>query len=289
MAMPLEDDFTDIVKKARMGRGMSAEDVARGARLGARDLTALEHGERMPTVAEVEAIAKALELRSGPLGDIARGTWAPAASPSWVTGAVTGVETVHGDIGGYAVKGYVVYDAEAKEAVLVDTAYNAGAMIEALAHRGLRLTGICLTHGHADHADGIAQILAHRPVPVYLGHEDESLLAWHPPRERLAEPEDGRAIPVGRLKLRCLRTPGHTPGGICYQVEGLDGPLCFVGDTLFAGSIGRSNPFGLYPIHLESVRRRVLGLPQATLLFPGHGPATTVAEELAHNPFAGTS
>jgi glyoxylase-like metal-dependent hydrolase (beta-lactamase superfamily II) len=287
--MLLEDDFTDIVKKARMGRGLSAEDVALGARLGAREVTALEHGERKPTVAEVEALAKALELRSAPLSDIAKGAWVPEAPPSWVAGGMTGVETVHGDIGGYAVKGYVVYDADAKEAVLVDTAYNAGAMIEVLKNRGLRLTAICLTHGHADHAEGIERILANRPVPVYLGHEDESLLSWRPPRERLAEPEQGRTISVGRLTIRCMTTPGHTPGGICYQVEGLDGSLCFVGDTLFAGSIGRSNPFGLYPTHLESVRRRVLRLPQATLLFPGHGPATTVREELAHNPFAGTS
>ena len=213
--MALEDDFTDIVKKARMGQGLSAEDVARGARLGARDVTALEHGERVPTVAEVEAIANALKLRSAPLGDIAKGAWVPAAPPSWVTGDVAGVETVHGDIGGYAVQGYVVYDQEAKEAAFVDTAYNATAMLEVLKRCGLRLKGICLTHGHADHADGIEQILGQWPVPVYLGREDESLLSWHPPRERLTEPGDGRVIAVGRLTIRCVRTPGHTPGGIC--------------------------------------------------------------------------
>jgi len=285
----LEDDFTDIVKKARMGQGLSLEAVARGAGLEVREVTALERGDRAPALVEAEAIANALKLRSAPLGDIAKGAWVPAAMPSSVAGGMTGVETVLGDIGGYAVKGYVVYDAEAKEAVLVDTAYNAQAMLRVLDRRGLRLTGICLTHGHADHADGIEQILRQRPVPVYLGHEDESLLSWHPPRERLAQPEDGRAITVGRLTIRCLTTPGHTPGGICYQVEGLDSPLCFVGDTLFAGSIGRSNPFGLYPVHLESVRRRVLRLPPATLLLPGHGPPTTVREELVHNPFAESS
>lgn len=287
--MSLEDDFTDIVKKARMGRGLSLEAVARGAGLEARDVAALERGERAPSLGEVDGIARALKLRSMPLGDIAKGAWLPAAMPSWVTSGVTGVETVHGDIGGYAVKGYVVYDTEAKEAVLVDTAYNAQAMLAVLKRRGFRLTGICLTHGHADHADGIEQILAQWPVPVYLGHEDESLLSWHPPRERLTEPGDGRAITVGRVTIRCARTPGHTPGGICYQVEGLDSPLCFVGDTLFAGSIGRSNPFGLYPVHLESVRRRVLRFPESTVLLPGHGPATTVAEELVHNPFAESS
>lgn len=287
--MALEDDFTDIVKKARMGQGLSVEAVARGAGLEAREVTALERGERVPGVAEVEALARALKLRSAPLADIARAGWLPAEVPATLGDGRTGVETVVGDIGGYAVKGYVLYDAEVSEAVFVDTAYNAKAMLDVLARRGLRLTGICLTHGHADHADGIESILARRPVPVYLGPEDEALLSWHPPRERLAKPEEGRVIRVGRLSVHCLTTPGHTPGGTCYRVDGLAQPLCFVGDTLFAGSIGRANPFGLYQAHLESVRRRLLRLPTATVLLPGHGPATTVAEELAHNPFAESS
>ena len=82
-----------------------------------------------------------------------------------------------------------------------------------------------------------------------------------------------------------MTTPGHTPGGICYRVSQAEQPLCFVGDTLFAGSIGRSNPANLYETHLDSVRDRVLKLDRDTLLFPGHGPATTVAQELVHNPF----
>ena len=78
-----------------------------------------------------------------------------------------------------------------------------------------------------------------------------------------------------------MTTPGHTPGGVCYKTEG----SCFVGDTLFAGSIGRANPPTLYPTHLKSVRTRVLTLPETLILFPGHGPSTTVREEKAHNPF----
>ena len=96
-------------------------------------------------------------------------------------------------------------------------------------------------------------------------------------------------IQVGGLSVRCMATPGHTPGGICYRVEQGTQQICFVGDTLFAGSIGRANPFSLYPAHLDSVRRRVLTLPARTVLFPGHGPATTVSEELSHNPFAAES
>ncbi|MBM4123428.1 MAG: MBL fold metallo-hydrolase, partial [Nitrospira sp.] len=124
---------------------------------------------------------------------------------------------------------------------------------------------------------------------VYLGSADESLLPWRPSKKWLTSPEEGRAIPVGRLTVRCLATPGHTPGGMCYRVEQGPRDLCFVGDTLFAGSIGRSNPFSLYPLHLESVRRRLLALPSHAVLLPGHGPATTVAEEVAHNPFGGGS
>ena len=71
----------------------------------------------------------------------------------------------------------------------------------------------------------------------------------------------------------------------CYRLDDREVPACFVGDTLFAGSIGRSNPSALYQAHLASVRTTVLGLPPEYRLLPGHGPATTVAEELAHNPF----
>jgi len=279
--MPLEDDFCDIVKKARTGQGLSVADVARMTGLPAGDLTVLERGGRSPTKAEVQTISKALGLRADPLTHIALDGWVPAPTPQ----SVTGVETVLGDIGGYAVKGYVVHDSG--EAVLIDTGYNATVMLETLSRMGLRLTGVCLTHGHVDHAGGLDEILQHWHVPVFLGEADATLLSWRPPKQLFVSPEDGRTITVGRLTVRCLTTPGHTPGGICYRVEGGGHPICFVGDTLFAGSIGRANPSTLYQIHLQSVRQRVLKLPEQTVLFPGHGPATTVSEEWAQNPFAG--
>ncbi|WP_447975137.1 MBL fold metallo-hydrolase [Nitrospira sp. Kam-Ns4a] len=277
--MPLEDDFGDIVKKARTGQGLSVGDLAQRAGLPAGDLTVLERGGRRPTSTEVEALAAALQLRAEPLAQIVAG-WRPAPVPE-VTDEVT---TVHGSVGGYAVKGYVLH--EGGDAIFVDTAYHAEAMLEVLAQRQLRLKAVCLTHGHADHAEGLDVILQHHRVPVYIGQADLSLLAWRPPRDLLVLPEDGQAIPVGGLTVRCLVTPGHTPGGLCYQVDKGTRALCFVGDTLFAGSIGRSNPASLYQTHLVSVRRRVLTLPEPTVLLPGHGPATTVREEAAHNPFA---
>ncbi len=277
--MPLEDDFSDIIKKARIGQGLSVGDVAQMAGVPSGNITALEKGACPPDRAEVQALAKALGLRPGPLEQLTIEKWEPVAQQplAWM-------KTVQGSIGGYGVQGYVVHDGG--EALLIDTAYNAPAMIECLSTHHLKLVGICLTHGHADHADGIEQIVKHRNVPVYLGSEDVDLLSWQPSRAQLKAPEHGQTISVGRLSVHCLATPGHTPGGICYRVDAESQRVCFVGDTLFSGSIGRSNPSTLYCTHLQSVRIHVLGLPPEYCLLPGHGPATTVREELDHNPFA---
>lgn len=279
--MPLEDDLCDIIKKARTGLKLSVGDVARLTGLPGADITALERGDQLRDRAELRAIANALGLRLTALEDIVLEKWLPQPLPM-----MPGIETVQGEISGYAVKGYIVHDGG--EAVLIDTAYNAEMMIEILEARSLRLVGICLTHGHADHAEGIQKLVTRWPVPVYLGADDLTLLHWKPSENQLAAPEHGRTISVGRLKICCLATPGHTPGGICYRIEMPWGPVAFVGDTLFAGSIGRSNPAQLYHTHLESVRRHVLTLPEDCLLLPGHGPGTTVREEFDHNPFYAT-
>lgn len=279
--MKLEDDFCDIVKKARMGQGRSVEAIAQASGMRADDLSTLERGSRIPTAAEAHAVADTLSLRAEALSAIAAGQWAPSPPPSHV---ISCAEIILGDIGGYEVKGYVVHDSG--EAIAIDTAYNPTAMIQFLQKTHLRLTAICLTHGHSDHADGVEQLLGYCQVPVYLGEADESLLSWSPPRDLLLSPRNGQTISVGNLTIRCMATPGHTPGGMCYRIERNTDSLCFVGDTLFAGSIGRSNPATLYATHLKSVREQVLGLPADTALFPGHGPATTVQEEVTHNPFA---
>jgi hydroxyacylglutathione hydrolase len=243
------------------------------------DITTLERGGQPHNRADVRLLANALGLRSAPLEQVVIDKWEPVAQqvPVWV-------ETVHGSINGYGVQGYILHDEG--EALLIDTAYNAPAMIAWLESHRVRLTGICLTHGHADHAEGIQQLLTRWQVPVYLGSDDINLLHWKPSEDRLTAPNDGRVISVGRLSVHCFATPGHTPGGVCYRIDAESQPVCFVGDTLFAGSIGRSNPHTLYGTHLDSVRQRVLKLPHDCILLPGHGPATTVREELDHNPFA---
>ncbi len=280
--MPLEDEFCDIIKKARSGIGQTVGQLARQAQISLGELEILEKGVRAPSESEVESCARALSLKPESLKAVAIEQWEPVPSPAWVEAAVV---TIRGDIGGYEVKGYVLFDSGTKEAVFIDTAYNAGTMLAEIHKRGFKLVGICLTHGHADHAGGLDQILQEWSVPVYLGHGDFSLLPWKPPQENLVVPHDQQKISVGARIVTCLATPGHTPGGFCFQV-GIGGEeLCFVGDTLFAGSIGRSNPFSLYPDHLRSVRECVLRLSENTVLLPGHGPATTVKEEKVYNPF----
>jgi hydroxyacylglutathione hydrolase len=276
--MALEDDFSDILKKARTGQRQSLKDLSRASGLPEPEIADLERGHAPRHREQVTTLAEALGLRPEPLEQIALDSWSPRAMTP-----LHGLDTVLGSVGGYEVKGYLLHNGG--EAVMIDTGYNPTAMLELIARRGLRLKAVCLTHGHADHADGLKELLAARPVPVYLGPGDRELLNWTPPAELLRVPEEGHHIDIGGLAVSCMITPGHTPGGICYRVDQAERPLCFVGDTLFAGSIGRSNPANLYQTHLDSVREHVLKLAPGTLLFPGHGPSTTVHEELVHNPF----
>ncbi|RMH33571.1 MAG: MBL fold metallo-hydrolase [Nitrospirae bacterium] len=281
--MLLEDEFCDIIKKARFGQGLSLELVAQQAGLSAHDLQSLERGQRLPTSEDVYALGEILGLRPGPLLDIARQNWAPPSPPAWVHQYVI---TILGDIGGYAVKGYLLFDYAAREALMIDTAYNPEQMGRMLREHNLRLIAICLTHGHADHAGGLDRIVKDWSVPVYLGAADRHLLPWQPPQEQLVDLQDRQTLSTGSLSVHCLATPGHTPGGFCYWVAHHEHHLCFVGDTVFAGSVGRSNPLSLYPTHLASLKNIVLRLPNTTILLPGHGPASTVEEERKHNPFA---
>jgi glyoxylase-like metal-dependent hydrolase (beta-lactamase superfamily II) len=274
----LEDEFVDIIKKARNGQGLSVEQVAASSELAAAALRELEAGRRAPAREEVLALAAALKLDGPKLATIACDGWHPAPENPRLQSSVL---TIHGDIGGYAVKGYLFHDPATREAVMIDTGYNPEGMLHAIEQHRLRLTAICLTHGHSDHAEGIEPILARYPVPVYIGKEDWGLLGWKPPDTLRKFVMDGEGVKVGGKDLRFVTTPGHTPGGVCYQAAECE----FVGDTLFAGSIGRANPSSLYPTHLESVKRRVLTLPEDLTLFPGHGPSTTGREERDHNPF----
>src|SRR3989449_8597440 len=145
----LEDEFCDIIKKARTGVGLEPNQVARDAGLSTPALRELEAGQRAPTPEEVNALAAALRLDGAKLAAIACDGWHPRHP---IANTVQDVITIHGDIGGYAVKGYLYHDPATRQAVLIDTGYHPEAVLRAIEQHRLTLTAICLTHGHADHA-----------------------------------------------------------------------------------------------------------------------------------------
>ena len=191
-------------------------------------------------------------------------------------------------------KGYLVIDDEKSAAVIIDPGDNPASLIDRLDEGGETLLGILLTHGHWDHVAGVHEIKAVFDAPVYLHEADVPLYRMvaeqaglfgfqadpQPPEDH--QPKDGDVITLGPFQFEVLHTPGHTPGGVCYKIGG----IVFVGDTIFHGSIGRSDlPGGSGEQLLASIRQKILTLDDEVLLYPGHGPPTTVAVERASNPF----
>src|SRR5881628_1162820 len=166
----LEDEFYDIIKKARTGLGLDLNQAAKDSGLSTPALRELEAGQRAPTPEEVHALAAALRLDGAKLAAIACDGWHPRHP---ITNTVQDVITIHGDIGGYAVKGYLYHDPATRQAVLIDTGYHPEAVLRAIEQHRLTLTAICLTHGHADHASGIGMAVRQanggERQPVHIG------------------------------------------------------------------------------------------------------------------------
>ncbi|MBN2432153.1 MAG: MBL fold metallo-hydrolase [Acidobacteria bacterium] len=197
-------------------------------------------------------------------------------------------------IGPLEVNCYVLCCRETGVAAVIDPGAEAGRIIGEIEARGWRPAMIINTHGHIDHVAGNSDIADHFRIPVLLHALDEPLLKSEdifglapvlnarpsPPPERLLR--DGDTVMVGQVEIQVLHTPGHTPGGCCLLAD----VACFAGDTVFRGSVGRTDlPGGDYDTLLESIREKILPLPDDVELFPGHGPSTTVGREKEQNPF----
>lgn len=278
----LEDNFSDIIGKARYGKGWSLPDLARRAGLSAPRIEALEEGSA-PSGAEIALLASALELHPQKLTTIAEGKWEPVCAPMEWPGLV--VRRIDGRIGSYPVNGYLAIDPARKEAALFDTGYSPDRVTRLLAQEELRLVALCITHAHPDHIGGAERIRSATGAPIYL-HPNE--LPGEKKTLEVVPTKEGGVISVGGFEIHPLFTPGHTPGGTSFLIDrspDVPSPIVFVGDALFAGSLGRARSSSTYPVLLHSVQTVLLSLPEETRLFPGHGPATTVGEERMRNPF----
>src|SRR4030042_4216516 len=201
-------------------------------------------------------------------------------------------------LGGYQTNCYVLRkDDAAQECLVIDPGLEADELIEFLDEQKLNPVAVVLTHGHIDHIAGVAVLRNRFPeIKVYIHNLDAEMLT-EPKRNLSAmtgsafvtgaedvSVKERDIIDLAGVKLLVLHTPGHPPGGISLYSK--QAAIAFVGDTLFADSIGRTDfPGGSVSQLLNSVREKLFTLPQKTQVYPGHGPATTIAAEKAHNPF----
>jgi hydroxyacylglutathione hydrolase len=190
----------------------------------------------------------------------------------------------------------ILGDEVTHEAVVVDPGDNIAEIVSRLQKHGLALRQIVITHAHIDHVGGAALLKKATGAPVFLNQNDLGLLGamemqagWLGiPTPEVAPPDasadDGLTVGLATLPAEVIHTPGHTPGSICLLFPNQQ--LLIAGDTLFAGSIGRTDlPGGDGRQILRSLRDRLMVLPDTTRVLPGHGGDTTIGEEKQSNPF----
>ncbi|WP_407307942.1 MBL fold metallo-hydrolase [Desulfosporosinus sp. SB140] len=186
---------------------------------------------------------------------------------------------------------------ESKKAVLIDPGADGKRIYRWVLEKGLKVEYILLTHGHVDHigaVDELRDLLGDVQVGIHTGDSEmltdgrKNLSSYFGPAVVLKGAdlllEDGQELLVGKERLKVISTPGHSPGGVCFLCsEGL-----FSGDTLFAGSIGRTDfPGGSLDLLLRGIKEKLFILPDSTRVFPGHGEETSIGEEKRDNPFLG--
>ena len=211
-------------------------------------------------------------------------------------------------VGGFEVNCSILSDGD--KAWIVDPGQEGERMVELLAERKLRPSAILLTHAHFDHIGGIPALQTVFPgLPVYVGSADRKIIGHplnqlppdYPEVKDVKDIRDAKCLKEEQsLDVEVIDTPGHTPGGVCYffsakparpsteqseQSEQSNNPLLLSGDTLFAGSIGRTDLPGGDMATLMGSLKKLTALPDDTLVVPGHGPSTSIAAEKGGNPF----
>ncbi len=196
--------------------------------------------------------------------------------------------------GQFAENCYFVIDEPSGACAIIDPGEEAGLIAHKLAAAGVQPVGIWLTHAHIDHVLGVPRLKADTRAPVCVHPADrvlydhvlEQAFAFGLRAEALPEPdralEHGDVLSVGNLEFRVRHAPGHSPGSVVFEGQG----VVFTGDVLFQGSIGRTDlPGGDLETLIRSIERELLTLPDSTIVYSGHGPETTVGRERHTNPF----
>lgn len=201
--------------------------------------------------------------------------------------------------------GFVLGCEATRETVVIDPGDDVDTMLASVERHGLKPVAILLTHAHLDHVTGVARAKRALGVPVWLHQADNSLYEGVVQQGMMfglrVEPQpavdqfyaEGQSLRFGEYEVTVHHTPGHCPGGVCLAVNGdprthgpTDRRILIVGDTLFAGSIGRTDlPGGDLETLLRSIREVLFSFPDGTPVYPGHGDATTIGDEKRSNPF----
>jgi hydroxyacylglutathione hydrolase len=199
-------------------------------------------------------------------------------------------------VGPFQENCYVIGDQESRIGAIIDPGDEAARIAMAVEETGLDIGSIIVTHTHIDHVGAVAALADEYACPVLMHDEAEPMLKELPTQAmmmgirfgKLPEVdryvEDEEIVEVGDLRLRSLYTPGHSPGHLAFYLQ--DEGLVLSGDALFAGSVGRVDlPGGSMEVLMQSIEERLLTLPDDTVVYPGHGPRTTIGNERTSNPF----
>jgi glyoxylase-like metal-dependent hydrolase (beta-lactamase superfamily II) len=273
-SMQLEDHLGDIVRKSCAANNISHAAAAKAAGISENEFAAFGETGICAKKINFTALAKLAGLNPAKLEALAQG-WLPAPKDlsRW---RELRVFTTAGE--GLTVNCYLVWDEVQREAALFDTGLDAQPILDCIAENNLTLRHIFITHSHWDHVAALPELRAAFPkIKLHSGSKSA------PVDQRNKNSE---IIHLGGLRVTHRETPGHAADGVTYLIGNWqeDAPhVAIVGDTIFAGSMGNGN--GHWELAKQKIREQILSLPAETLLCPGHGPLTTVAEEKEHNPF----